>query len=366
MLRRKRAEIHVNQERWLVSYADFITLLFAFFVVMYSISQVNEAKYRVLSDTFVQAFQTPGQLPAARDGQFDPDASINPIQVGQPSLSTATTAIDVRSEHIGDPAEQRPSLDEFAELSDLFSERFGDLIQEQLVTVASNELWLQIELKDSILFGSASADPSPRAQAIFDEIAQILKDYPNPVQVEGHTDNLPIRSARYPSNWELSTARASAIVKWLAERGVDPVRLSAVGFGEFQPLADNGTPEGRAQNRRVTLMIAKRALPRPVVEPNTLEPSAAVSSSAQAEISGDSAPISPADLTQVSQDSAASGPGPSRPAEMPEPFPVEQVPAQQNSDQPASGEQTPGVTPVELEDGGLLFTSDPDLPRQGR
>jgi chemotaxis protein MotB len=354
MLRRKRAEIHVNQERWLVSYADFITLLFAFFVVMYSISQVNEAKYRVLSDTFEQAFQTPGHLPSPKDGTLDPESSINPIQVGQPARTTATTVIDVRSEHIGDPVKSHRVVDDFVELSELFSERFGDLIEEQLVTVASNELWLQIELKDSILFASASAEPSPRARTIFNEIAQILKDYPNPVQVEGHTDNLPINSTRYPSNWELSTARASAIVKWLAEHGVDPVRLSAVGFGEYQPLADNSTPEGRAQNRRVTLMIAKRALPRPAVEPGKLaqpegkaeEPVPIESSSQTSSAAVVTNPQPAAEEIQVSSEAAANR------AAVPNPESV-------LSD-------IPGVTPVELEDGGLLFTSDPDSSRQGR
>ncbi len=359
MLRRKRSEIHVNQERWLVSYADFITLLFAFFVVMYSISQVNESKYRVLSETFVQAFHAPGQLPWVQDGKEPPDASLNPIQVGEPARTTATTAIDLRSEHIGDPSESRPHAEEFAELSELFSERFGDLIRDQLVTVASNELWLQIELRDSILFTSGSADPSPQAQVIFDEIAQILRDYPNPVQVEGHTDNLPIRSQRYPSNWELSSARASAIVKWLASRGVDPVRLSAVGFGEFQPIADNATAEGRARNRRVTLMIAKRALPRPTV----------TAAEAGSELNAVPAAENAAEIP-VPEATSTEAP-PTVPTLVQEPEPetaVEDSPVVQQSPAASAVEEPPqpgtALTPVELEDGGLLFTSDPDRRRQ--
>src|SRR5690606_19407193 len=264
MLRRKRAEVHINQERWLVSYADFITLLFAFFVVMYSISQVNQSKYRVLSETFVQAFNTPGHAASDKTNQSlsaAVDSTLNPIQVGEPARSTATSVIDISSNDVGE--NDSTACDEFAEISDLFAERFGDLISDQLVSVASNELWLQIELKDSILFASGRADPSLQAQAIFDEIALILKGYPNSVQVEGYTDNVPIKSALYPSNWELSTARASAIVKLLALKGVAPTRSSAVGFGEFQPIADNATGEGRAQNRRVVLMIARKSLPRP-------------------------------------------------------------------------------------------------------
>ena len=350
MLRRKRAEVHINQERWLVSYADFITLLFAFFVVMYSISQVNQSKYRVLSETFVQAFNTPGKAASDKTNQSlsaAVDSTLNPIQVGEPARSTATSVIDISSNHVGE--NDSTARDEFAEISDLFAERFGDLISDQLVSVASNELWLQIELKDSILFASGRADPSLQAQAIFDEIALILKGYPNPVQVEGYTDNVPIKSALYPSNWELSTARASAIVKLLALKGVAPTRLSAVGFGEFQPIADNATAEGRAQNRRVVLMIARKALPRPgmplaaqaqPVEPELVEMAEPAPTLSQNQPDAEAAPARTEQLVD-------------------EPL----LPAT-----PTSSEAVPDnvVAPIELEDGGLLFTSDPDLPRNNR
>lgn len=349
MIRRKRADIHVNQERWLVSYADFITLLFAFFVVMYSISQVNESKYRVLSDTFVHAFKNSPDFSADPliDSSGTPiETTLNPIQVGQPARSPATSAIDVRSENIG----QLPQ--EFNEISELFTERFGDLIEDNLISVSSNELWLQIELKDSILFESGNAEPSLQAQTIFDEIAQILQDYPNPVQVEGYTDNLPINSARYPSNWELSTARASAIVKLLANNNVAPTRLSAVGFGEFQPIADNSSAAGRAQNRRVALMIARKALPRPGAKVEDAVTGAAVTNpAAPADQAGsEQQPLQElepvADMPNTSANTT-----PSTPSEQSEPAP------------PDSQTTTDVVTPIELDDGGLLFTSDPELPR---
>ena len=260
MVRRKHAEVHVNQERWLVSYADFITLLFAFFVVMYSISQVNQSKYRVLSETFEHAFNS-RQLTTDTTSSNPIEKIINPIQVGEPALSPDPSAIDVEQESAGDAAST--SSGQLQEISALVNERFADLINDELVSVSSNELWLQIELKDSILFASGGTDLSLQAQAIFDEIAGILKGYSNPIQVEGYTDNIPINNPRYPSNWELSSARASAIVKLLAARGVAPQRLSAVGFGEFQPVASNEHPAGRAQNRRVALMIARRKIERP-------------------------------------------------------------------------------------------------------
>lgn len=279
MPRRRRDDIHVNHERWLISYADFITLLFAFFVVMYSISQVNDSKYRVLSETFVEAFNQPNDAQANPDptNQVTPSNDvITPIEMGKTSTEQATA--DAQMPIISDqapndsiPAVEEPAkkdepvktADELAQISDLVSEKFSQLMDEQLIQVSSNELWLQIELKDSILFASGNADPSAQALMIFDEIAGILKNYTNPVQVEGFTDNVPINSAKYPTNWELSSARASAIVKVLASKGVAPERLSAVGYGEFQPVASNATPESRAQNRRVAIMVAKRKMDRP-------------------------------------------------------------------------------------------------------
>jgi chemotaxis protein MotB len=359
MLRRKRAEVHVNQERWLVSYADFITLLFAFFVVMYSISQVNQSKYRVLSDTFVHAFSSPSQSLINQSQQSVEvlvDTTLNPIQVGDPSRSTATSVIDLRSSETGEVQSDSNELDsdEFVEISGLFAERFGDLIDDKLVRVASNELWLQIELKDSILFTSGNADPSLQAQAIFDEIALILKDYPNPVQVEGYTDNVPIKSPRFPSNWELSSARASAIVKWLATKGVEPTRLSAVGFGEFQPVAENTTAEGRAQNRRVVLMIARKSLPRPGMPFEQSQSSLDITPEKGAEaglVSGEN--ISSDDELTISSSSAGILEQESSSSVSPIDVPVDEGTAET-------------VTPIELDDGGLLFTSDPNLPRNSR
>lgn len=278
MVRRRRQEVHVNQERWLISYADFITLLFAFFVVMYSISQVNDSKYRVLSDTFVEAFNQPANTQKNSEPQENVSPSttiITPIDMGKTTV-TETAPPDV-AEPVT-PDEPIKTSDELAQISDLVTEKFTQLINDQMIQVSSNELWLQIELKDSILFSSGSADTSEQAQKIFDEIAGILKSYSNPVQVEGFTDNIPIKSVKYPTNWELSTARASAIVKYLAGKGVAPERLSAVGYGEYQPVAANDTEQGRAQNRRVTIMVAKRKMDRPKVSPVPANP---ISSSAQ-------------------------------------------------------------------------------------
>lgn len=257
MVRRRREDIHINNERWLVSYADFITLLFAFFVVMYSISQVSETKYRALTETLGSAFHQPTKQPVVADEQ----TPSSPIDAG---AHEGPSVIDLEDE-IPKTSEPVPTVDELAQISDLVSDKFSELIDQELIQVASNELWLQIELKDSILFESGSAEASSRAQQIFTDIAAILKDYANPIQVEGFTDNVPIRSEKYPTNWELSSARASTIVKFFAEKGIAPERLSAVGYGEFQPIASNATEAGRAQNRRIAIMVAKRKMDRPTL-----------------------------------------------------------------------------------------------------
>jgi chemotaxis protein MotB len=288
MVRRKRQEVHINHERWLVSYADFITLLFAFFVVMYSISQVNDSKYRVLSDTFNEAFNQPTDSQTnsePKDSTSPSSAIITPIDMGKTAVEPASgeqTSTELPASGQPQPEIQQPDTsvktsDELTQISDLVSEKFTQLINDQMIQVSSNELWLQIELKDSILFSSGSADTSEQAQKIFDEIAAILKNYSNPVQVEGFTDNIPIKSLKYPTNWELSTARASAIVKYLASKGVAPERLSAVGYGEYQPVAANDTEQGRAQNRRVAIMVAKRKMDRPKI--NVSQPAAPATSS---------------------------------------------------------------------------------------
>jgi chemotaxis protein MotB len=250
MPRRRRRELSVNHERWLVSYADFITLLFAFFVVMYSISQVNESKYRVLSSTLVDAF-----TPAAKTrlkSDVSAQHAVPPIEVG---------------EHPGN----------LNQLEQAFRQEFTGLIDDQLMQVSSNEMWLQVELRDSILFSSGSAEVSDTARSIFTRVAAIIAKVDNPVQIEGFTDNVPIQTSRYPSNWELSGARAAAIVKWLVDAGVGPARLAAVGYGKYQPVASNNTPQGRAQNRRVAIMIARdqRVRPPRVKPVNTAAPSTA-------------------------------------------------------------------------------------------
>jgi chemotaxis protein MotB len=239
MARRRHQEEHENHERWLASYADFITLLFAFFVVMYSISSINDGKYKILSESLTGVFN-------------QPDRAIKPIPIGDERPRTTEpdrSLVDEQSD--GAAAETLQSI------ANSVREALGDLLASDQLTVRGNELWIEIELSSGLLFPSGDALPKNSAFEIIEKIAKILAPYGNPVHVEGFTDNLPIQTTQFPTNWELSTARAASIVRMLAMDGVSPGRMAAVGYGEFQPVADNATAEGRARNRRVVLVVSR-------------------------------------------------------------------------------------------------------------
>lgn len=257
MKRKRHQEEHENHERWLVSYADFITLLFAFFVVMYSISSVNEGKYRVLSDALEAAFRAPAtSLNPVSPGRatqavpFEPD---NPAMIKLPKLPLAHLA----------PRQEEIDVDHIA--ADI-EEALKPLIEEDLVHVNKDQLSVEIELKSRILFASGSAIVAPAAEPILFQLANIIRRFDYPVRVEGHTDDVPISGGQFPSNWELSSARAGGVVRLLAVAGIDPLQLSASGFGEFRPIASNASEEGRSKNRRVVLVVDAGAKIKPDVE----------------------------------------------------------------------------------------------------
>jgi chemotaxis protein MotB len=264
--RRKRQQDSINHERWIVSYADFITLLFAFFVVMYSISSVNEGKYRVLSLTLTNAFQESGR-------------SLNPIQVGERRQSggevigaerqSALIQGEVRVgpgtyQEAGDggkPDKKAPSEMPAEEgkrlrfLAATIEGMLGTYVDQDLVEVSFTKDRVKVNMKDKMLFGSGSATLSQAAVSVLRDISRVLAEVPNQLQVEGNTDNRPIHTEEFPSNWELSAARAASVVHLMSRQGVNPDRMSAIGYGEYRPVASNDTEEGRAKNRHVTLVI---------------------------------------------------------------------------------------------------------------
>ncbi|MDH5764404.1 MAG: flagellar motor protein MotD [Gammaproteobacteria bacterium] len=223
-----------DTNRWLVSYADFITLLFAFFVVMYSISSVNIGKYRVLSDSVSLAF-----IP--KEPQKEDDESLVAVTSDRTPFSIG----------ISGQSRYRAMADTAAEIE----KRMKKLINLGQIALRGNERWLEIELKSSILFESGSADLSPQSGQILEQLSKVLKGNQHPLYVSGYTDDVPISTEQYSSNWELSAARAASVVKLFAEMGINQERMGAIGFGEFRPIAENDTEENRAKNRRVVIRI---------------------------------------------------------------------------------------------------------------
>jgi chemotaxis protein MotB len=256
MARRHKHEEHANHEAWAIPYGDLITLLLAFFVVMYAMSSVNEGKYRVLSDSLVAAFQGAPK-------------TMEPIQVGEkqlgPGADLAITLprqpmIDGQQQRAIQPiamAQARQERDDLAGVADEVEQSMSDLIDRELVTVRRHGKWVEVEIRTDILFPSGIATLSPPAEQVLQQLAETLKPFPNAIRVEGHTDNRPISTAAFPSNWELSAARAASVVHLFTRAGMDPSRLAVIGLGENRPAQSNETADGRNANRRVLLVILR-------------------------------------------------------------------------------------------------------------
>lgn len=278
MARKKKHEEHENLERWLVSYADFITLLFAFFVVMYSLSAINEGKFRVLAESLAAAFRSvprshePIQLGKPHKPEVIEGASAAPppsapiietVRLPPPPLTRPTTAPDLPG--------AEPEARTMGEIASRLEQALAPLIEEDLIVVRRTQFWLEVEIKTNILFPSGSAELEPPVVPVLKNIAAILRDYPNPVRVEGFTDDVPIHTPIYPSNWELSAARAARVVRLFAGEGVGPERLAAVGHGEFKPTAPNDTEEGRSRNRKVVIVVLSDEATRFMHHPSSRE-----------------------------------------------------------------------------------------------
>jgi len=271
MTRRKRHAHHGNRERWLVSYADFITLLFAFFVVLYASSQVDKRKVGRLALAIQVAFQ--------EMGVFDASTTKVPIDSSEPMPFSEVQAIE--------NAERAASLGRIASSPDgsLGSGvENGDLaqLQTELETTLSREIerkeiamrrepdGLVISLREVGFFESGSAQMKAASRGAFDRIAAMLRKGGYRLRIEGHTDNTPIHTAQFPSNWELSTSRATEVVRLLIVRdGFAPDHLSAAGYADYHPVASNLTAEGRGMNRRVDIVVLGQSLPEaPTVQTN--------------------------------------------------------------------------------------------------
>ena len=243
-MRRRRKYLDQRQsdshERWLVSYADFITLLFAFFVVMYALSTVSEGKYRVLSDSLINAFRSNAAAPATPAAQ--------PVHPAMPLRRIARPgALPEKQREI-----QRELMRGIAQ--DILKV-LGALARDGQVRVTQSNRGISVEINASVLFASGQAQLRPDSGRALQQVARVLAAVEQGIQVEGYTDDAPISTAQFPSNWELSAARASSVVRLFIENGVAERRLSVIGYGPNHSVAANDTPEGRARNRRVTVMI---------------------------------------------------------------------------------------------------------------
>ena len=297
MARRKRHEEHEHHEAWAIPYGDLVTLLLAFFVVMYSMSEVNDGKYRVLSNSLSEAFggtphsisgnafsatlkpievtlpedQVSGMIAAGLpdhrllQGSADqpqPVAQTAPavVAANAPASSTqppaASPAVPVAAAQPPAPSAQQQR--ELEQVSDDVSTALQSLIASGQVHVRRYGSWIAVDISTDILFDSGVAHLSPAAIQALERLAAALAPWPNSVRVEGHTDDRPIRTAAFPSNWELSAARAASVVHLFMDHGIAPARLAVVGFGQYRPVMPNTTPAGRNANRRVAVVILGR------------------------------------------------------------------------------------------------------------
>ncbi|SYZ73601.1 OmpA/MotB domain protein [Candidatus Zixiibacteriota bacterium] len=226
MARRKKHDDHENLERWLLTYADLITLLLAFFIVMYSMSKVDAKKFGRMAEALSGALK--GGTVVIRKGD-------------QPGVVPGSGVLQIGNlKTLGEEVQKN-----------LNKSGFG-----KLVNIENSERGLVIHIMESALFREGSADLEPKAREILDMVAQSIKGMPNHIRIEGHTDNKPIRTSRYPSNWELSSARATEVVRYLTDNhDIGPTQISALGYGEYRPISPNNSDENRARNRRVDIVV---------------------------------------------------------------------------------------------------------------
>jgi chemotaxis protein MotB len=277
MARKHKHEEHANHEAWAIPYGDLITLLLAFFVVMYAVSSVNEGKYRVLAEALAESFGgppksiTPIQIGKTQQRGSQMEQNTSPVSMGkaQPSVAgtlrptqnptvfasdnPALVATQQRNAH-GNTGYER-SRRELNQLADNIEAALGELIRLDQIRIRRTEFALEVEMNTDALFASGSARLGDEALSTMAQLATLLRGVDQPLRIEGHTDDVPISTAAFPSNWELSSARAASVVHLFMNQGVMAARMTVAGMGEFHPVADNTTAAGRSRNRRVVIVV---------------------------------------------------------------------------------------------------------------
>jgi chemotaxis protein MotB len=277
-VRKKPHEDHINHEAWAIPYADLMTLLLAFFVVMYAVSVVNEGKYRVASESLTEAFNGSSRAIAPLAPSKTPPHTLEP-SMSRPTSSTGTPLAPInmpipqRRSPNQPAARSNSAVSDLARMESQVRKALQPLIDKKMVMVRRGPDWLEIEIRTDILFPSGVAQLSEPANAVLRDLAAILARFANPLRVEGFTDDVPISNALYPSNWELSAARAASVARLFSMTGIAPARLGIIGWGEMRPIADNATVEGRNQNRRVLVVVMsdRPAAPRDHTTPEHVD-----------------------------------------------------------------------------------------------
>ncbi|MGD0801564.1 MAG: OmpA family protein [Terracidiphilus sp.] len=247
---RERRKINVSRDRWLVSYADFITLLFGLFVVLFAFAKADQKKQVQVSEAIDTAFNSLGIFP---------DASRRPVSGASTASGTEKAAMPmniVMGEDVLSPAKVKDDLES---IHRELEQKLSNQVATHTVSMKMGRDGLVISLREAGFFSSGSAIPKPETLPTLRQIAESLGRTPYDLRIEGHTDNIPIHTAEFDSNWELSSARATRIARlFLDLKAIAPERISAAGYAEFHPVASNDTAEGRSQNRRVDLVVLPR------------------------------------------------------------------------------------------------------------
>lgn len=344
MRRKSTPQTTISHERWLISYADFVTLLFAFFVVMYSVSQVNEGKYKALASTLGAAFDPTKKHDATSDTAHSRrDPSSYSTLSRAPSNSSLDSVI-VSESGLPEP----PAIPESLAMKTLPMKRLQKKLIDNLsqgidqgrVMITGTDDWTDIVLDTELMFSSGRAHIELPAKQTFTQVAQILAAYDNAIAVAGHTDNVPINNKEYSNNWSLSAARAVSVVRFFEKEGIASQRLSAIGYGEQRPMVKNTTDENRRKNRRVVLRVSNQSTFAMIQSDEGVVLTSA--------LSPDKKPSQPQQFDVINGDN------------------LSQNKENADIDRERRDLKAPFnniITPVILNDGGLLFSSDPDLPR---
>lgn len=261
MALKKEPEKHANHERWLVSYADFITLLFAVFVTLYAMSQSDKKKVEEVAASLRESFGYSTQAAAGQRGvlqsqDIKPIPSIKPEMAIVPMAQKMPPAGPRQGGMEKGRGKGKAEEKEFKEIQSAIEAYLIKHGAQNKVSIGITRRGLVVSLKEAGFFDSGSAVIKPSGYQLLNTIIEAMTQYSNPLRVEGHTDNVPINTPLFPSNWELSVARASNVLRYIQKNyDVDPAKMSATGYGEYRPVADNTTSEGRSKNRRVDIVL---------------------------------------------------------------------------------------------------------------